>query len=125
VNTPGWRWAAALAAPIVLLSQVAIAQQGQPPGAVAEGRRLAQTICAACHVVAAGQRAPTVLQPPLEPPSFMEIMQNPSVDALFLRAYITTEHVNSKPPVTMPNLKLSDNERDALVSYLMSLRRHP
>ena len=46
-------------------------------------------------------------------------MQKPEVDATYLRAFISVEHVSAKPPVVMPNLQLLDSERDAIVAYML------
>ena len=115
--------AAAFAAPILFAAGFSLAQQA-PAGDVAEGRRLAEPLCGPCHVVASNQIAEPVLKPALKPPSFASIMQKPAVDAAYLRAFITVEHVKSKSPVVMPNLELTDSERDAIVSYMLSLHQH-
>jgi mono/diheme cytochrome c family protein len=118
------RLALALAVPILVAWRAAAAQQPEPVDAVDNGRRLADAICSPCHETAPGKPA-TVLTGSLAAPSFAAVMQKPEADATFLRGFITVEHVRAKPSAVMPDVRLSDSERDALVSYLLSLRRHP
>jgi mono/diheme cytochrome c family protein len=116
--------AAALAVPFIFTSHLSPGQQSPAAGDAAEGRRLAESLCGPCHVVASDQAAAPILKGPLRPPSFVAILQKREVDGTYLRAFITVEHVNAKPPVVMPNLQLTDNEREAIVDYMLSLRQH-
>lgn len=73
--------------------------------------------------MAPNQATAPILRGPPGAPSFAAIMQKPEVDATYLRAFISVEHVSAKPPVVMPNLQLLDSERDAIVAYMLSFRQ--
>jgi len=77
------------------------------------GLKIALRDCAACHVVAGRQAGPA----PVGVPTFAAVARMPSTTALSLRAFLQTPH----PP--MPDLALSRNEMEDVVSYILSLRR--
>jgi mono/diheme cytochrome c family protein len=81
---------------------------GQEAGDPVAGLRLAEASCMLCH-------APT--DGPKRAPAFAAIAATPSTTALSLRVFLQSSH----PP--MPNLMLSQTERDDLVAYILSLRR--
>jgi cytochrome c5 len=116
--------AAALAVPIIFVSHLSWAQERPVSGDAAEGRRLTESLCGPCHIVASDQVIAPILKEPLRPPSFVTIMRKQDIDGAFLRAFISVEHVNAKPPIVMPNLQLTDSEREAIVDYMLSLRQH-
>jgi len=81
------------------------------PGDPQAGADLAQEVCAVCHVVAADQ--------PSDPgvgPSFLEVADHPATTELGLRAFLQTPHA------TMPNLMLTPEETDDIISYLLTLK---
>ncbi len=121
-RAPSTTRAAALAVPIIFASHLSPAQQTPAAGDAAEGRRLAESFCGPCHVVASDQAAAPILKGPPRAPSFAAIMHKREVDASYLRAFISVEHIIAKPPVVMPNLQLLDSEREAIVDYMLSLR---
>ncbi len=77
---------------------------------VGQGREIARTWCAGCHVVD-GAAAGSDTAPP-----FAAIAQDPALSAGRLRAWLADPH----PP--MPNLALAREEIEALVAYIGSLR---
>jgi mono/diheme cytochrome c family protein len=79
---------------------------------VAEGARLAQQWCAACHAIAPGQQPPTGDAAP----SFPAVARLTSTTEMSLRVFLQTPHAN------MPNYQLTRNETDAAVAYILSLR---
>jgi mono/diheme cytochrome c family protein len=83
------------------------------PGDVDAGKTIALQRCTRCHVVAAQQPVPDIGGAP----SFAAIARMRSTTELSLRAFLQTPH----PP--MPDLVLSREETDDLVSYILSLRR--
>lgn len=76
----------------------------------ANGRRIAQEQCAKCHDIGAGA---SILA--REGPSFVDIARMPSTTELSLKVFLRSSHRN------MPNLILTDDEADALVSYILEL----
>jgi mono/diheme cytochrome c family protein len=82
------------------------------PGDAAAGGKLAREVCANCHVVSADQAADAGIGAP----TFFEVVADPSVTALSLRVFLQTPHA------TMPNLMLSPQETDDVISYMLTLR---
>jgi mono/diheme cytochrome c family protein len=81
------------------------------PGDPAAGARLAREVCAVCHLVAEDQ--------PSDPgigPSLVEIAAHPATTELSLRAFLQTPHA------TMPNLMLTPEETDDIISYILTLK---
>ena len=76
------------------------------------GARLAERVCAACHVVGADWPA----NARSAAPAFGSIALEPSATPLSLRVFLNTPHRN------MPNLILSEEEVDDIVAYIMGLR---
>jgi cytochrome c553 len=87
---------------------------------VAEGRRLAYTICGVCHVVPDKPNAPLSMSFPA--PSFVELAHRPSFTEATLRQLLTSEHRRVGPAQAMPNPRLNDNQIDAIVAYFEVLK---
>ncbi|MBU6499054.1 MAG: hypothetical protein KGJ41_00050 [Rhodospirillales bacterium] len=85
----------------------------QELGDAAMGHQLATTWCSACHVVAPDQAHAMVDGTP----TFSAIAAMKSTTVLSLRVFLQTPHGK------MPNLQLSRNETDDLISYILSLRK--
>lgn len=100
-------WAAAPA----FLGAVALAQD--IPGDVVAGRALVASECGECHSVSAEQRAVRLDIAP----GFDEIANKPQTTAISLRAFLQQSHP------TMPNLMLSETERDNAIAYILSLKQ--
>lgn len=81
---------------------------------VHNGSALAVRWCTACHVVEAGQRLASD-----SAPSFRAIAARPETTAATLDRYLSTGHT------LMPDFSLSTQERNALVTYILSLRQKP
>lgn len=86
---------------------------------VEDGRRVARSICSACHIVEAGQNAPK-LTPPA--PSFQSIAQRPSVSGESIQAYMTMTHRGARKPNAMPDFLLSHTDARRVADYILSLR---
>ncbi|MGF1608375.1 MAG: c-type cytochrome [Kiloniellales bacterium] len=96
-----------------LLALAAAAAQGQDsPGDRVAGRQFALQVCAECHLVAAEQ----LLDPLVGAPPFYEIAERPSTTALSLRVFFRTPHLD------MPNLMLTPQETDDVITYILSLK---
>ena len=76
------------------------------------GGKLAREVCAACHIVGDDQ----LVDPDVGAPTFFEVIDDPSVTALSLRAFLRTSHP------TMPNLILTPEETDDIIAYILRLR---
>ena len=88
---------------------------------VARGEHVARLVCSACHVVAADQDYPPLLNQAT--PTFAEIANRPGVTVESLRRFITTTHWDvDKLPMSMPNQMLSPAEAQAVSRYILSLR---
>ena len=81
-------------------------------GDVREGEQFAKAVCAECHAVSKGQ----VRSPSRAAPSFSDIAASPGLTATAIRVWLQTPHP------TMPNITLSDLEKDNVVAYLLSLK---
>lgn len=95
------------------LAPLLAAQPGPPGVLAAEGARIAREWCANCHAVTPG------MPPPAgdAAASFPAIAAMPSTTELSLRVFLQTPHAN------MPNYQLSRAETDAIIAYILSLRR--
>jgi len=83
------------------------------PGDVVAGRALVVKECNECHSVSAEQRAVRLDVAP----GFDEIAANPQTTAISLRAFLQQSHP------TMPNLVLTEAERDNVIAFILSLRQ--
>jgi mono/diheme cytochrome c family protein len=86
----------------------------QEIGDVAAGKRLAETWCSSCHVVAPSAQAGASTGVP----TFTAVASMPSTTPIALRVYLQTPHAR------MPDLHLSRDETDNLIAYILSLRGH-
>jgi mono/diheme cytochrome c family protein len=82
------------------------------PGRPGYGKTLAREMCGDCHIVAPDQ---TRGGDPLAP-DLVERVQDTGITELALRAYLQTSH-----PV-MPNVRLTPEQTDDIVAYLLSLK---
>lgn len=116
--------AATLLLPTATAAQ-AVPQQSIPqgtmqdgPGSVGYGRRLAEEICGECHRVTAGKPAkPPPMEEDTGAPDLTERMTDPGMTEMALRSYLRTSH-----PL-MPNIRLTPDETDDILAYLMTLKR--
>ena len=99
---------------LIVLATVAMPALAQTePGDAAAGLRLAATWCANCHRVAPGGPGPSTDAAP----TFRAIAQMPSTTSISLRVFLQTPHPN------MPDYRLTREELDDVVAYLVSLKR--
>ena len=76
------------------------------------GRKIAETWCVNCHVVAPGQTQGTSNGAP----SFASIAAHTEISPMALRAFLQTPHHR------MPDLQLSRDQIDDVSAYIFSLR---
>ncbi len=99
---------APLLAPLPLLAPA----RGQEMGDVVAGQRLAREVCAECHAVEKGD-----FMVSLEgAPPFQQVADDPSASEVGLRVFLRTPHK------TMPDLILTPQQTDDIVTYILSLR---
>ena len=79
------------------------------PGDPAAGADLARGVCAQCHLVSEDQ----MVDPGIGP-SLLEVAEHPATTELSLRAFLQTPHP------TMPNLRLTLDETDDIIAYLLA-----
>ena len=103
---------AALIGIVVGGAGIASAATVQPTGDVPAGHALAQRWCAVCHQVEAGAR-----QMPDVPPAFEAVAAMKSTTETSLKVWLQTSHPN------MPNLRLSQDEMNDVVAYILSLKK--
>ncbi|MBB5690169.1 cytochrome c [Roseomonas alkaliterrae] len=103
-----------LPAALAILAATALPAAAQTePGDPLAGRRLAETWCANCHQLAPGMRGPASdAAAPLQ-----AIAQMPSTTSMSLRVFLQTPHAN------MPDYRLTREQLDDVVAYILSLRR--
>ena len=101
------------AALLLTAASVSIATAAQDlPGDAVAGRELALGVCAECHFVAPEQ----IVEPMTEAPWFQDIADKPATTELGLRVFLQSPHL------TMPNIMLTPQETDDVISYILSLR---
>lgn len=82
-----------------------------PSGDATVGRNLVETQCGACHD---GKGPRSTSQ---QGPSLRAVAAMPSTTSMSLHAFLLTPHAN------MPNYRLTSEEIDDVVAYILSLRR--
>jgi mono/diheme cytochrome c family protein len=100
-----------LPAVLLLLAAPAVAQP--EPGDPRAGQRLAVTWCANCHQIAPGGPGPSSDAAP----AFAGIAAMPSTTSMSLRVFLQSPHG------AMPDYRLTREQLDDVVAYLLSLRR--
>lgn len=94
----------------VVLSSGSAAAQG---GNAAEGRRLAGSVCSACHVIQEGQRGPAMDAAP----TFVTMANDPAMTNERLRRFL------NRPHSQMPPIQISRGEIEDLIAYIRTLKR--
>ena len=98
-----------VAAMIYTLGSGALAQQ---MGDAKQGEELAQGVCAECHAITATPGT----SPNARAPSFATVARTPGMTEMALRVWLQSPHP------TMPNLLLSEQQKDDVIAYLLSLK---
>jgi mono/diheme cytochrome c family protein len=107
---------------VLLLSAcfAANAQAAMPSSdQIAAGRKFAQLVCGACHVVTRDRDEIPIRRP--SAPSFVTIAQRPSFTEQSLRKFLGTNHRELGPAESMPNPRLVDYQIDEIIAYILSL----
>ena len=95
----------------------------QRPVSLETGKQIAADWCSECRRIApdqpSGMRRDHVLPPPVEAPSFMQIAAKPYIDQAYLHGFVTELHPS------MPTFRLSPEEQQDVIAYILSLRSGP
>ena len=86
--------------------------RAQAVGDPKEGLALAQQVCSTCHATQRGQ----VRSPNSRAPTFVELATSPGMTSAALLVALTTPHAG------MPMFRLSTEEREDVIAYILSLR---
>ena len=98
-----------LALSVLFATTTSAAQERGDPD---RGLNYARQVCAHCHAIRKGdENSPHHLAP-----SFEKIANSPGVTGIALAAILHSVHEN------MPNFVLSENERDNVIAYILSLK---
>jgi len=84
----------------------------QEMGDARKGEALAQSICSECHVVDSIHKP----SPNTKAPNFVDVAKSPGMTPLALRVWLQSPHP------TMPNIILTDEQKDDVIAYLLSLK---
>ena len=88
---------------------------------IEEGHRIALQVCALCHIVAADQSRAPLLKPPA--PSFADVVERQDATQDWLRDFLAHPHGELRRESIMPPFVMSPSQIDAVVAYLLSLKR--
>jgi len=107
---------------LALLESLASPVRAQEPSSeqVAAGRKFAQMVCGACHVVTSRPDESPLLKPPAS--TFAVLAQRPSLTDKWLREFLSSNHRNLGAAEAMPNPRLMDYQIDEIVAYFMALK---
>lgn len=89
-------------------------QSAHASGNAKNGKKIAEKFCAVCHETAAGASRPHENRPA----SFQEIADTPGMGELALKVFFQTPHKQ------MPNLSITGQVRDDLITYITGLKRN-
>lgn len=81
-------------------------------GDPSKGVAIADDVCSRCHAIRKGQ----VLSPDLMAPTFVRIATTPGITGMALNVTLMTPHAG------MPMFKLSTEQREDLIAYILSLK---
>ena len=104
------RWALSLAGLTIAMAGTSL--QAQDGGVAERGRVLARQVCSECHATQAQQ----LQSPHSRAPTFLALATTPGMTATALTVALTTPHAG------MPMFRLTADQRDSIVAYILSLR---
>jgi mono/diheme cytochrome c family protein len=121
-NGPSWgAWLACIA--FGAGQSTTLAASTAEGASVKRGEEIALSVCSACHVVAAKQEFPPLLNHPAPP--FSEIANRPDTSSQSLMKFILSTHWDvASLPMHMPDPMLSKDQASAVSRYILSLRKH-
>ena len=99
----------------LLVAGVATSASAQEIGDPVAGLAYAKQVCASCHAVLANEQ----ISPLPQAPTFQAAADTPGMTATALAVWLQSSHP------TMPNIVLSETNRDNVIAYITSLKRKP
>lgn len=84
------------------------------------GHDLAQRICSSCHLIEPGQTNPP---DHVGGPSFQTVADRPDTTEATLDHHLRTTKHSRIVPLSMPNPKLTPDQENKVVDYILSLRQ--
>ena len=108
---------------LMAIAHDAHAQEPSHTEDVEAGRKLALTVCTACHVVEANQDMEPILRPPAR--SFASIANQPGMTEETARNFLNNTHGTLANSKNMPNPRLMDFQVRQVAAFLISLRIKP
>lgn len=92
------------------------APAGEPVALARVGKTVVTNLCAGCHDVSDEYRAPPAREQGA-PPAFITLAADPRLDIKHLTQFVRFPHGE------MDNVNLTSKEADAIVAYILSLKR--
>jgi len=99
-------------ASLLALSVAASHAHAQVVGDPQKGLELAQQVCSECHAVRTGDAR----SPNSAAPTFLDLASTPGMTSTALLVALTTPHAG------MPMFRLSAEQREDVIAYVLSLR---
>jgi mono/diheme cytochrome c family protein len=93
-----------------MASQPLRAEEGGDPG---RGLAVAREVCSECHAIQAQQ----LQSPQARAPTFLALATTPGMTGTALTVALTTPHAG------MPMFRLTAEQRDGIVAYILSLKQ--
>ena len=107
------RASAAISLFLALASMSSVPVRAQATGDTQRGLSLARQVCSECHAIDTQQLS----SPSLRAPTFPELAATPGMTNTALTVALTTPHVG------MPMFRLSVEQREAIIEYILGLRQ--
>jgi mono/diheme cytochrome c family protein len=99
----------------LLVAGLAASAHAQEIGDPVAGLAYAKKDCASCHAVLANEQ----ISPLPQAPTFQAAADTPGMTATALAVWLQSSHP------TMPNIVLTQTNRDNVIAYITSLKRKP
>jgi len=109
--------------PVVLALTVVLASAAgaeTSPDRIAAGHKLAATTCGACHVVTPDSNEIPIRRPPA--PSFAVLMKRPALTEQYLRELLAPNRRELGITHSAAIPRLTDDQIDGIVAYMLSLK---
>jgi len=97
---------------LLLAAAIGPPLQAQQAGDPRQGLSLARHVCYECHAIQPQQ----LISPNPRAPTFPQLAATPGMTAAALTVALTTPHVG------MPMFRLSSDQREDIIAYILSLR---
>jgi len=97
---------------LLLAAAIALPLQAQQAGDPRQGLSLARQVCYECHAIHPQQ----LMSPDHRAPTFPQLAATPGMTTAALTVALTTPHFG------MPMFRLSSEQREDIIAYIVSLR---